>query len=154
MAQQELEIVVHYSNEVTEDYLSSEITKHNLKESAPGEIGDLVFDPLTAMVVVGGVTSLAHLIVSLIDRWRGGTVVDQTGGKPDVRRDNNLPLGWMLILAKDGEVRLEAKDIPRDGLERIVEKVLQLGKDAGTAAIEAAVNAAKSIAERTRTAER
>lgn len=152
MAKQELEIRVQLSDEVTADYLSAEIPKHNLQPAASDEFGDLAIDPLTAMVVVGGVTALAHLIVSLIDRWRGGTVVDLTGDKPDVRRDNALPLGWMLILAKDGEVKLETKDLPRDGLERIVEKVLQLGKDVGTAAIETAVKAAKSGAERAETA--
>ena len=149
MAEQKLEVRVHPGDEVTADYISAELPKYGLQRPPPEDFGEQAFDPVTAMVVVGGVTALAHLVVSLIDRWRGGTVVDLTGDRPDVHRENDLPLGWMLVLAKDGEVKLETKDIPRDGLERIVEKVLQLGKDVGTAAVEAAVKAAKADAEGT-----
>ena len=146
MAEQELEVRVHPGDEVTADYLSAELPKYGLQRPSPDDFGEQAFDPVTAMIVVGGVTALAHLVVSLIDRWQRGTIVDLTGDTPDVPRDNDLPLGWMLILAKDGEVKIETKEIPRDGLERIVEKVLQFGKDVGTAAIEAAVKAAKTDA--------
>jgi hypothetical protein len=137
MKDKELKVQVHLDDELTQEYISSELLTHELRQSDPDEFGSQAIDPLSISLIIGSAYALALLVVSIYERLRGGVVVDLTGIYPDIYRDHDIPHGWMIVIAKDGKVELEAKDIPRDSLERIVEKVIELGVGTAKSAVEA-----------------
>lgn len=144
MAYKELSIVIHLSDQVTPEFVTEEISRHDLKQVPPDEFGEQALDPITAVIVIGGVYAITHLIMSVMDRYKGGTVINLAEPQPTVRRGQEIPLGWLVVIGKDGKVSLETGEIPQDGLERIVENIFGLGKDASIAAIELAIEAGKT----------
>lgn len=85
-------------------------------------------DPITGTVlVVGAVFAGAKLVIRLWNEYRGGTVVDSTTQPITIRRDHALPYGFFLFVASDGSVKVDAKDEPKDSLERLVDAFLKAG---------------------------
>ncbi|HSH81162.1 MAG TPA: hypothetical protein VLA19_21720 [Herpetosiphonaceae bacterium] len=144
MDEREFEIGIQVDEDVTEDYLSETITSRGLSDTTPNNLTD----PVTLTIVVaGGAFALAGLVVSLIDRYRGGVVIDRTKDPLDIRRDRDLPFGFLVIQAKDGQVTVETRETPPDTLERIVAKLVGAGKDIGTAAVQGIIETAKPNSE-------
>lgn len=108
-----------------------------------GEITDLAVDPLTAALVVGGALVVGRFVVGVIDRWRGGVLIDRTQDPARVSRTRDLPQGYVVILAPEG-TSIEVKDEPKDAIERIAVAVLALPVTATVDAIKAAIAAAKA----------
>jgi len=85
-----------------------------------------VVEPFTAILVAGGVVLTVKFVADLIDRFRGGVVVDM---RPDAeyfaRRDRSLPYGWAVIIAADGKtVKIETRDAPVDAAERLLKAIV------------------------------
>lgn len=85
-----------------------------------------VVEPVTAILVGGGIVLTVKFVADLIDRFRGGVVVDL---RPDaqyfVRRDRSVPYGWAVIVAADGKsVRIETRDAPVDAGERLLKAII------------------------------
>jgi hypothetical protein len=117
-------------------------------DRAVAETSDLSFEPrlgnepLTALIIVGAALAGGKLILRLINEVRGGTIIDVTQTPIDVRRDRNLPYGFFTIIAKDGSVRVEGMDEPKDALERMLGGVLELATTATSESAKAAIGAA------------
>ena len=54
-------------------------------------------------------------MLSIIERWQGGTVADLTDKPPSIRKDKSVPLGVFLVAGAAGEVEIVVKD-QRTGL--------------------------------------
>jgi len=96
-------------------------------------------DPLSIILISGGVAAIAKFTADLIDRFHGGIVVDlRPSAKQLVRRDKSVPYGWALVIAADGKVEINVHDAPKDALERwvsdIIQGVLKNTKDVAEAA--------------------
>jgi hypothetical protein len=85
------------------------------------------FDPVTGSLVIVGLLAGGKLVIRLWREFNGGTVIDLTGSPTKISRSRALDYGYLVIIAKDGKVTIEAKDEPEDALERIVKAALQLG---------------------------
>jgi hypothetical protein len=85
-----------------------------------------MFDPFTALLILGGVIAGAMLVMRLVNEWRGGVIVNVKGDPVKVSRHKELPYGFFLIVAKNGDVRVEAPKEPEDRLERMLKAVLEL----------------------------
>jgi hypothetical protein len=84
-----------------------------------------VIDPFTAVLVGGGVLLVAKFVVDLMDRLRGGIVIDlRPNAKELVRRDRDVPYGWALVRAADGTVSVNVHDAPRDASERLIGQII------------------------------
>lgn len=105
----------------------------------------LGFDPVSAAVVIGGVVVLGRMFASLWERWQGGTVIELTDKGPKIYRDREMvAFGFFLVISKDGKVKVEAKDEPKDALERMGEAILELPVNASIETIKDALKAASS----------
>ncbi|PKO16285.1 MAG: hypothetical protein CVU39_07940 [Chloroflexi bacterium HGW-Chloroflexi-10] len=153
MKSQELVILVHYDDEITRDYVSTEISKYGLVQAVPDKNLRVLVDPVLIAVIVGSVFAAAHFVMSIIERIRGGMVLDLTGDKPEIRSDRDIPLGWLIIIAKDGKVELKKEELPAGGLQQVIEKLFAMGTDITKAAIEAAVKSVKTGEEKKEPAE-
>jgi hypothetical protein len=108
----------------------------------------LFIDPVTATVVGGLVFAGARLIIRLRNEWQGGVVIDRTKEPIEIRRERNLPYGFFVVIGTDGSVRIEAKDEPKDVLERMSEALLTLATpttDAMTAAVQQQLGGAAKV---------
>jgi hypothetical protein len=83
-------------------------------------------DPLSIVLIFGGAVAIAKFTVDLFDRFHGGVIVDlKPEAKQLVRRDKNLPYGWIVVVATDGKkVDINVKDAPKDTAERWVEDII------------------------------
>lgn len=83
-------------------------------------------DPLSIVLIFGGVVAIAKFTVDLFDRFHGGVIVDlRSDAKQLVRRDKSLPYGWIVVVAADGKkVDINVKDAPKDAAERWVEDII------------------------------
>ena len=113
------------------------------------EMRALGLDPASAAVVIGGIVVLGRMFASLWERWNGGTVIELTAKGPKIYRDRTkVAFGFFVIIPQDGqEVSIEAKDEPKDALERMGEALLKLPLDASTEIVKATLQAAASKAE-------
>src|SRR5262249_37062683 len=77
-------------------------------------------------VLTGAGIMAAHFIVDLIEKRRGGLVIDlKPGAKNLVRRDRSVPFGWAVIRSADGvNVKIETHDAPKDASERLVGQII------------------------------
>jgi hypothetical protein len=66
-------------------------------------------------------------------------VIDMTKTPVEISRNRNLDYGYFVIIAKDGSVTIEAKDEPKDALERMITEALKLGGKAPLETLKAAI---------------
>ena len=101
----------------------------------------------TALIIIGtaaAVAAIAKITLDIIDRTRGGQVIDLTGEIPQFRRDRGLLYGLVTILLKDGKVSIEVHQ-PRDALNDLIEALAKIVVDLGKAGIEAATTAVEKV---------
>lgn len=117
-----------------------------LTVDASGDAAKLALDPVTAALVVGSVVALSRLVASLWERWQGGTVVELSANGSKVYRDRSkVPVGFFLVISADGKtVTVEAKDEPKEALERMAEALIKLPVTATVDVIKAAISAAST----------
>jgi hypothetical protein len=101
-----------------------------------------ILDPISIILIGGGVIAVTKFTVDLIDKYRGGIIVDlRPSAKRLVSRDKSVPAGWALVVAADGKINIDVKDAPKDALERwvseIIQGVLKNAKDVAAAAAKA-----------------
>lgn len=108
-------------------------------------------DPVTGALIIAGVLAAGKLVIRLWREFRGGTVVDLTKTPVDVSRDRDLDYGFILIVAKDGSVTIEAKDEPKDSLERMVSGALELATKATVGGVKAVVDKTLGVGAKTTT---
>jgi hypothetical protein len=83
-------------------------------------------DPLSAVLIAGGVLAIAKFVIDIIDRLKGGVIIDQTQPGPViVKRDGNVPYGWAVVIAKGGAVSIEVRDAPKDAAERLLSQIIE-----------------------------
>jgi hypothetical protein len=90
-----------------------------------GEV-ELSLEPITAVLVGAGVLAAGKFITDLIDRLRGGVVIDRRSDSIDtLYRDRSLPYGWVVIIPPDGgRVEIDVKDAAKDAQERLLSEVI------------------------------
>ena len=99
---------------------------------------------LTTTLLVFGATAAIGVVTSLVDRHRGGQIIDLRPGTPKpVYRSKDVIYGLVVIYAKDGGVTVEVKE-PAGMFGQVLESLTSLiGELAGAGAtdIAAAVTA-------------
>ena len=117
------------------------------QEAARAARVDLQIEPrpqilpaVAAVLVAGGVLAVGKFIVDLIDKLRGGVVIDL---RPDatnfVSRSRDVPYGWAVVRAADGTVQINVHDAPKDASERLLGMIIDgVIKSAADVAKEAA----------------
>ena len=100
------------------------------------------FGILEGIVMIGAAIAAGKFVIRLWREFKGGTIVDMTKKPPDVRRDGDLDYGYFMIIAEDGNVTIEAKDEPKDAMERMVTDVLKVAADATVDAVKAVIEKA------------
>jgi hypothetical protein len=100
------------------------------------------FGILEGIVLIGAGIAAGKFIIRLWREFKGGTIIDLTKKPPDVRRDHDLDYGYFIIIAEDGQVTLEAKDEPKDAMERMVPEVLKVAADATVEGVKAVIEKA------------
>jgi hypothetical protein len=91
------------------------------------------------VLVAGGALLVGKFVVDLIDRLRGGVVIDL---RPDatnfVSRNRDVPYGWAVVRAAGGTVSINVHDAPKDASERLLGMIIDgVIKSAGEVAEEA-----------------
>lgn len=86
-----------------------------------------VIEPVTAILVAGGALLVGKFVVDLIDRLRGGVLIDlRPDAKDFIKRRRGVPYGWALIRSADGkEVKIETHDAPKDAAERLLGQIIE-----------------------------
>jgi hypothetical protein len=97
--------------------------------STPSDELSADIEPITMLLIGGGILAAAKFIAGWLDKRRGGLVIDQRdGAKDDLHRDPDLPWGYIVIYAKDGgEVKIETRDEPKDAIERLIAQIVSGG---------------------------
>ena len=108
------------------DLGSAQDLARSLKVDLQIQPGAQFLDPLTAILVAGGALLVATFVVELIDKARGGMIIDLD---PDAehlaRRDRSVPAGWVVIVDADGKsVKIETHDAPKGVSERLLERII------------------------------
>jgi hypothetical protein len=98
-----------------------------------------ILDPISIILIGGGVIAVTKFTTDLIDKYRGGIIVDvRPSAAHLVSRDKSVPFGWALVIAADGKINIDVKDAPKDALERwvsdIIQGVLKNAKDVAASA--------------------
>ena len=101
-----------------------------------------IVEPVTAILIGGGVLLAAKFIVDLIEKLKGGVLIDlRPGALSLVRRDRAIPFGWATVIAVDGSVKIEIHDAPKDSTERLLGEIisgsLKTAKEVASAAAKA-----------------
>jgi hypothetical protein len=85
-----------------------------------------IVEPFTLIVVGGALVLTFKFMVDLIERLRGGLVIDlRLDARYLVRRDREVPAGWVVVVATDGRsVKIETHDAPKDTAERLLSQII------------------------------
>lgn len=127
MPQSELRIGVEDADELDEAKQLAEAEDLSVQEASGGSGGlEPEVEPITMLIIGGGVLAAAKFITGWLDKRRGGLVIDQRdGAKDDLHRDRDVPWGYVVIYPKDGgAVTIETHDEPKDAIERLIAKVI------------------------------
>lgn len=100
-------------------------------------------EPVTMLLIGGGVLAAAKFLTDWLDKRQGGMVVDQRpGADNEVRRDKGVPAGYVVVFPKDGgKAQISIHDQPKDAVERLLADIVsgafstsaELAKAAGAA---------------------
>jgi hypothetical protein len=83
-------------------------------------------DPVSIILVAGGVWAIGVFVVELLDRRHGGIIIDlRPSAQQLVRRDRSVPYGWALVIAVDGTVSINVHDAPKSASERLIGEIIQ-----------------------------
>jgi hypothetical protein len=98
-----------------------------------------IIPAIAVVLVAGGALLVGKFVVDLIDRLRGGVVIDL---RPDatnfVSRNRDVPYGWAVVRAAGGTVSINVHDAPKDASERLLGMIIDgVIKSAGEVAEEA-----------------
>jgi len=94
-----------------------------VSRQSPSRVREIV-EPVT-FVIVGSVLLTIAVVGSLVERWRGGLVVDLRDGAAAVlTRDSAVPAGYIVVLEPGGGVRIDVRNQPQDALERLTTQLL------------------------------
>ena len=135
MSEIQYQLRIQVDGKVDARFLNAQIAQNNIIIEEVDDSEFEAIDPVTAFVVVGGALALTQLIISAVDTWRGGTVIDLTGEQPTVRRDSGVLLGTTVIFTADGTVEIKSEDMPKTALERLVSQIISSGKELTAASI-------------------
>jgi hypothetical protein len=84
-----------------------------------------LLDPFTWILIIGTGAYVAKFVADLRDRARGGIVIDlRPNANPFIRREHELPQGWVVIRAADGTVKVDTRDAPKDASERLLAQMI------------------------------
>jgi hypothetical protein len=71
-------------------------------------------DGFSAVLIAGGALLIAKFVLDLIERFRGGIVIDlRSNGKGSIKRDKAVPAGWAVVLTEDGQVESASTTLRR-----------------------------------------
>ncbi|KQP49565.1 hypothetical protein [Pseudorhodoferax sp. Leaf274] len=98
-------------------------------EASAGEPGGGIegqVEPITAVLVGAGVVAAAKFVLDWWDKRRGGLVIDQRPAARDqLYRDADVPYGVVVVFAaKGGQVKVQTHDMPKDGMQQLLEAVV------------------------------
>ena len=101
-------------------------------------------DPLTISFVILGTTAAVGLVEYLIDKAKGGTVIDMRTGAPSPQyRSKGLAYGVIQIIAVDGKVTVEVHE-PKGLIGQVLDAVVQIVKGAAGGGAQAVAGTVKN----------
>jgi hypothetical protein len=104
------------------------------------------FAPLIIVAVIGGAGFVGGTIAYILDRRKGGQVIDlREGAKKREYRSKDVQYGLVLIYAADGKVTVEVKE-PKGFFGQVIKDVLDAVTGMVTKPVEAVADAAKKAA--------
>lgn len=80
--------------------------------------------PALVVLAMAGALTLTQFLMDLWEKLRGGIVIDVSGSSPEVYRDPDVPVGYIVVIAKDGSVKIETKDAPKNATQQLIESVI------------------------------
>lgn len=82
--------------------------------------------PITAVLIGAGVVAAAKFVLDWWDKRRGGLVIDLRADAGDqIYRNPDLPYGVVVVFAAaGGQVKVQTHDMPRDGMQQLLEAVV------------------------------
>jgi hypothetical protein len=88
-----------------------------------------IVDPFSWILIGGAALATAAFIRDLVERSKGGLVIDlSASGSQKVRRNKEVPAGSVVIFSSDGkDVRIEIHDAPKDATERLLSEIVSGG---------------------------
>jgi len=99
-----------------------------------------ILPAIAIVLIAGGALAVGKFVVDLIDRLKGGVVIDlRPGAEHFVSRNRDVPYGWAVVRAADGTVHIDVHDSPKDASERLLGMIVEgVIKSASEVAKEAA----------------
>lgn len=83
-------------------------------------------DPLTWALIIGAGAALTAVVLDYFERSQGGMMVDCTKDPVQVSRDSGVLPNTILIILKDGSIKIENVDPKSSVAEKIFSEILQL----------------------------
>jgi hypothetical protein len=82
--------------------------------------------PITAVLISAGGAAAARFVLDWWDKRGGGLVVDLRADAQDqIYRDADLPQGVVVVFAaQGGQVRVQTHELPRAGMQQLLEAVV------------------------------
>jgi hypothetical protein len=144
--------------EVAQDYAYDQpALEFEATTDAPSGGIEAQIEPVTAVLVAAGAATVVKFVMDWWEKRRGGLVLDmRPKAKDQIYRDADVPYGVVLIYPQDGSlVKVETHDMPKDGMQQLLEAVVSgayktvadLAKAAKKALPDASVKKVPSVTE-------
>jgi hypothetical protein len=103
-------------------------------------------DPITVSFIIIGAAAAISLVQFLIDKHKGGMVLDSRPGAPrPMYRSKDVDYGLVVIYAVDGKVEVQVKE-PRGLFGQVIDALTSIiGKQMGSSAGDLAKAAGKAV---------
>lgn len=80
--------------------------------------------PAVVVLAMAGALTLTQFLMDLRERLQGGLVIDMSKNYPEVYRDPEMPAGYIVVLAPDGGVKIETKNVRGTTAQQLIEPVI------------------------------
>jgi hypothetical protein len=128
------------------DLVAAGVASGLQEKPSDGGADELGLDPFSAAVLVGSALAIGKFVLTVIERWKGGIRIDLATKPATVERLRDVPYGVIVILTRDGEVRIETVEEPKDAVERMIVSVIKLPVDAAASLVSQTLATAKGAA--------
>ena len=100
----------------------------------------VVLIPLIILGTIAAVATVEHEI----EVHRGEQVIDLSGSVPKLYRDHELQYGLIVVIKKDGTVKISVSDV-KDLIGQVLEAVTKILDDLGRETVDKAAEAIKAV---------
>jgi hypothetical protein len=139
MAVQQQLIVYVRPSEVDEVERIAQLNGATVEKMEVSGILPVVLIPLIILGTIAVVATVEHEI----EVHRGGQVIDLSGSVPKLYRDHDLQYGLIVVVKKDGTVKISVSDV-KELIGQVLEAITKILDDLGKETIDKAAEAIKT----------